>query len=119
MYNRLLLVGGLFLLTYLVTSLTFSQTTQPQPGAPVRPAPVLTAEEFKQTVTQMNAQTQSKLDMTLARLLGSSAPNAAPMQSTPAASTSGSSTPQPATTTTTPVYTAPASSGTGYNPYAN
>lgn len=117
MYNRLLSMGGLFILTYLVTSLAFSKPAPPLPEPPARPMPILTSEEFKQTVKQMNTQTQSKLDMALAKLLGSSTPNAQIMPA-PAAPATVSSTPQ-AATTTTPVYTAPASSGTGLNPYAN
>lgn len=120
MYNRFLWVGGLFILTYLVTSLTFSKPT-PNAPTPARTLPTLTSEEFKQTVKQMDAQTQSTLDQTLAKLLGSSSnpsalmtPASAPSRSTP--------TPAYATPPDTNTYIstpAPASSGGGLNPYIN
>lgn len=123
MYNRLSLIGGLFLLTFLVTTLTFSKPLSSTPNAPTPPLPVLTSDEFKSQVKQLNDKTQKSLDMALEKLLGSPPKNTSSMMpiSTPAPSTPSVTT---TTTTTEPVSTpaptpAPESSSSGFNPYSN
>ncbi len=113
---------ALLTITYLTTAV--SQPPAPKTEAPV--LPILSPDEFKQTVKQLNDKTQQQLDATLASLLGSSqsmnggsgmshssAPASAPAKLTP----SEPETPAATSSPTTPTTTAPVSQG--FNPYAN
>jgi len=124
MSNRFLWVGGLFILSYLVTSLTFSKPA-PTSSASAPPLPVLSADAFNQQVKQMDQQTQAALDATLAKLLGSSTssststtmmPASVPVSKQSAPPSEPASPPDSTTFTTTP---APSGSGQVLNPYIN
>lgn len=118
MHKILLKVAcGLLILTPLMTSLALGQ---PLPAAPTqeRLKPALTSDEFKQKVAQLDAQTQSKLDAAIAKLLGSKQSiGAAPTKAPPTANTSS----ETQTTVSSPEDTTPAptSSGSGLNLLGN
>ncbi|GEM_PF-4638397 len=114
--------SGLLVLTCLMTSFAFSQPPSTTPTQ-TPPTPALTSDKFKEKVAALDAQTQSKLDAAIAKLLGSSqsavaapitAPQASPA-STPPETQTPSSSPE-STPTTTP---SPASSSSGLNLLGN
>ncbi len=125
---RLVFIGlfALFINLFIPFAADGKSPTETPDQTPGTTLPVLTSEEFKQTVTQLNAQTQRGLDATLSKLLGATSqpmgtaampamPEKMP-QTLPEAQAPAS---PPAENTTIATPSPPASSGSGLNPYVN
>ncbi len=122
MYNfRLKAAGALLVLTCLMTSPSFCEPPANKATQATPPKPPLPVNEFKQKVAQLDGETQSKLDSTIAKLLGSSQSKTAGTgmpPPKPAAISSESQSPASSSESMTPS-TTPSSSSEGFNPYAN
>jgi hypothetical protein len=115
---RLKVASGLLVLACLMTSLAFSQPPETKPTQE-SPKP-LSSDDFIKKVTALDAETQSKLDAAITKLLGTSQPaGAAP--SMPPPTTSGGTSSETQTPSSSPDYTtptttaSPTSSGGGLN----